>query len=83
MTIPFSVPSSFSYRIHHHHHHHHDSPTWALAFLRNFCQLKYPGIASSDFVTRVFSRVWFLAPRPPPGILEGRCFLSGLFTLAD
>jgi hypothetical protein len=52
----------FQYHHHHyhrHHHHHHwlDSHTWALAFLRSFCQLKYPAIASSDFVTRVFSRV--------------------------
>jgi hypothetical protein len=30
---------------------------WALAFLRRFCQLKYPAIASSDSVIRVFSRV--------------------------
>jgi hypothetical protein len=46
---------------HHHHNYHNynrfDSPTWALAFLRSFYQLKYPAIASSDFVTRVFSRV--------------------------
>jgi hypothetical protein len=41
----------------HHHHHWLDSPTWALAFLRSFCQLKYAAIASSDFVTRVFSRL--------------------------
>jgi hypothetical protein len=27
------------------HHHRLDSPTWALAFLRSFCQLKYPAIA--------------------------------------
>jgi hypothetical protein len=54
---------------HHHHHHHHwlDNSTWALAFLRSFCQLKYPAIASSDFVTRVFSRVWLSAPLPTPG----------------
>jgi hypothetical protein len=38
-------------------HHLLDSPTWALTFLRSFCQLKYAVIASSDFVTRVFSRV--------------------------
>jgi hypothetical protein len=35
---------------------------WALAFLRSFCQLKYPAIASSDFVTTVFSRVGVSAP---------------------
>jgi hypothetical protein len=41
---------------HHHHHHHHwlESLTWALAFLRSFCQQKYPAIASSDFVTNIF-----------------------------
>jgi hypothetical protein len=38
----------------HHHHHSLESPTWALAFLRSFCQLKYPAIASLDFVRRVF-----------------------------
>jgi hypothetical protein len=56
---------------HHHHHHHHrlDSPTWALAFLRSFCQLKYPATASSDFVTRVFSKVGL--PAQPTAILEG------------
>jgi hypothetical protein len=55
----------------HHHHHQLDSPTWALAFLRSFCQLTSPAIASSDFVTRVFSRVGLSAPRPTPGYLEG------------
>jgi hypothetical protein len=55
----------------HHHHHWLDSPTWALAFLRRFCQLKYPAIASSDFVTRVFSRVVLSAPRPTPGYRGG------------
>jgi hypothetical protein len=61
--------------INHHHHHHHwlDSPMWALTFLRSFCQLKYPAIASSDFVTRVFSRVGLSAQ--PPAIPEGQCFL--------
>jgi hypothetical protein len=48
----------------HHHHHWLDSPTWALAFLRNVCQLKYPAIASSDFATRAFSRVGLSAPLP-------------------
>jgi hypothetical protein len=45
---------TFSVLNHHHHHHWLDSPTWALAFLRNFCQLKYSTIASSDFVTKSF-----------------------------
>jgi hypothetical protein len=52
---------------HHHHHHWLDSPTWALVFLRSFCQLKYPAIASSGFATRVFYRVGLSAPRPTPG----------------
>jgi hypothetical protein len=65
----------------HHHHHRLDSPTWTLAFLRSFCQLKNPAIASSDFVTRVFSRVRFSAPRTTQ--LEDLCFLSGLSPLAD
>jgi hypothetical protein len=66
-----------------HHHHRLDSPTWILVFLRSFCQLKYPAIASSDFVTRVFSRVGLSAPRPTPAIPEGLCFLSVLSLLAD
>jgi hypothetical protein len=69
------VPQRTTPHSHHLHHHHHrhwlDSPTWALVFLRSFCQLKYQAIASSDFATRVFSRVGSSA-------LEGRCFLSGL-----
>jgi hypothetical protein len=52
-------------------HHRLDSPTWALAFLRSFCQLKYPGIASSDFVTRVFPRLGLSAPRLTPSYPEG------------
>jgi hypothetical protein len=67
----------------HHHRHQFKSPTWALAFLRSFYQLKYRFIASSDFMTRVFSRVGLPAPHPRPAILEGRCFLSGLSPLAD
>jgi hypothetical protein len=39
----------------------------ALAFHRSFCQMKYPAIASSDFVTRVFPRVGLSAPRRTPG----------------
>jgi hypothetical protein len=70
-----SLKTIMHYLSHHHHHHWLDSRTWALAFLRSFCQLKYPAIASSDFVTR-FSR-------PTPAILEGRCFLSGLSPLAN
>jgi hypothetical protein len=42
------------YCFHHHHHHWLYSSTWALAFLRSFCQLKYPAIASSDFMTNLF-----------------------------
>jgi hypothetical protein len=57
-----------------HHHRRLDSPKCAVAFLRSFCQLKYPAIASSDFVRRVFSRVGFSAPRPTPGYPEGPMF---------
>jgi hypothetical protein len=69
--------------IYHHHHHHQwlDSPTWALAFLRNFCQLKYLSIASSDFVTRVFSRVGLSAPRPTPGHPGGPIFSLRVLSL--
>jgi hypothetical protein len=57
-----------------HHHHWLDSPMWALTFLRSFCQLKYLAIASSDFVTRVFSRVGLSAPHPTPGYPRGPMF---------
>jgi hypothetical protein len=50
----------------HHHQQQLDSPSWALGFLRSFCQLKYPAVASSDFATRAFSRVGLSAPRPTP-----------------
>jgi hypothetical protein len=53
--------------IFHQPHHWLDSPMWAVTFLRSFCQLKLPAIASSDFVTSVFSRVGLSAPRPTPG----------------
>jgi hypothetical protein len=51
----------------HHHHHWLECPALALAFLRSFRQLKYPAIASSDFVTIVFSRMGLSAPRPTLG----------------
>jgi hypothetical protein len=65
-----------------HHHHWLDSPTWALAFLRSFCQLKYPAIASSDFVTRVFSRVGLSAPRPTSGHPGGPMFSVRVVSLS-
>jgi hypothetical protein len=69
---------------HHHHYHWLDSPTWTLAFLISFCQLKYPAIASSDFMTSTFSSVSFQPhAQPPVSTPEGRCFLSGLSPLAD
>jgi hypothetical protein len=52
------------YTDNHHHRHWLDSSTWALAFLRSFCQPKYPAISSSNFVTRVSSRVGLSAPGP-------------------
>jgi hypothetical protein len=68
----------------HHHDHHHwlDSLTWALAFLRSFCQLKYPAIASSYFVTRVFSRVGLSASRPTPGCPGGPMFSVRVVSLS-
>jgi hypothetical protein len=59
------------YRPFHHYHHWLDSPDWALAFLRSFCQLKCPAFASSDFVTTVFSTVELSVPRPTPGYPGG------------
>jgi hypothetical protein len=47
------------------HHHWLDSPTWALAFLRSLCQLKYPAITSSDFVTSL-SQGGVVSPTPNP-----------------
>jgi hypothetical protein len=71
-------------KYHHHHHHHHwlDSPTWALAFLRSFCQLKYPAVVSSDFVTRVFSRVGLSAPRPTSDYPGGPMFSVRVVSLS-
>jgi hypothetical protein len=68
----------------HHHHHHHwlDSPTWALVFLRSFCQLNYPAVASSDFVTKVFSTVELSAPRPIPGYPAGPMFSVRIVSLS-
>jgi hypothetical protein len=65
------------------HHHWLDSPTWALDFFRSFCQLKYPAIASSDFVTRDFSRVGLSAPRPTPSYPGGPMFSVRVLSLAD
>jgi hypothetical protein len=30
-----------------------DSPTWALAFLRSFCQVKYPAVASLTIISSI------------------------------
>jgi hypothetical protein len=76
-------PATYKQNIHHHHYHWLDSPTWALAFLRRFCQLKYPAIASSDFVTRVFSRVGLPAPSPTPGYLGGPMFSVRVVSLSS
>jgi hypothetical protein len=64
------------------HHHWLDSPTWAVVFLRSFCQLKYPAIASLDSVTRVFSRVGLSAPRPTPGYPGGPMFSVRVVSLS-
>jgi hypothetical protein len=60
----------------HHHHKNHwlDSPTRGPGLPHNFCQLKYPAIASSYFVTRVFSWVGLSAPRPTPCYPGGPMF---------
>jgi hypothetical protein len=67
--------------INHHHYYWLDSPTWALAFPRSFWQLKYPA-ASSDFVTRVFSRVGLSAPRPTPSYPGGPMFFVRIVSLS-
>jgi hypothetical protein len=67
----------------HHHHHRLESSTWALAFLRSFCQLKYPAIASSDFVTRIFSSVGLSAPHPTLGYLGGPMLSVRVVSIAD
>jgi hypothetical protein len=69
-------------KINYHHQHRLDSPTWALDFLRSFCQLKYPAIASSDFVTRVFSRMGLSTPYPTPGYPEGLMFSVSIVSLS-
>jgi hypothetical protein len=70
--------------IHTYNHHRHwlDNTTWALAFLRSFCQLKYPAIASSHFVTKVFSRVGLSSPRPTPGYPGGPMFSVRVVSLS-
>jgi hypothetical protein len=50
----------------------------AQVFLRSFCQLKFSAIASSDFVTRVFSRVGLSTPRPTPGYPRGLMYSVSL-----
>jgi hypothetical protein len=68
---------------HHHHHHWLDSPTWALAFLRSFCQLSVRLLLLQISWQESFPG-WGCQPNAqPPAILEGRCFLSGLSPLAD
>jgi hypothetical protein len=66
----------------HHHHHWLNSPMWTLAILRSFYQLMYPAIASSGFVTRVFSRVGLSAPLPTPGCPGGPMFSVGVIYLS-
>jgi hypothetical protein len=66
----------------HHHHHRLDSPTWTLAFLRSFCQLKYPAIAFSYFVTRVFSGVGLSSPRPNPSYPRGPMYSVRVVSLS-
>jgi hypothetical protein len=80
--VVVKFPLGFHEVVFHHHHHHHDSPTWALAFLKSFCQLKYPAVASSDFVTRVFSGVGLSAPRPTPGYPGGPMFSVRVVSLS-
>jgi hypothetical protein len=65
-----------------HHHNWLDSPTWAMAFLRSFFQIKYPAIASSNFVTTVFSRVGLSAPLPTPGYPGGLMFSIRVVSVA-
>jgi hypothetical protein len=76
----------WSCKLHHHHHHHHwlDSPTWALAFLRSFCQLKLSGYCFFRFRDKSLFQGWSCQPHSQPAtIMEGRCFLSGLSPLTD
>jgi hypothetical protein len=77
---------------HHHHHHHHwqNSPFWAKAFLRSFCQLSLFLAAffgqSSHCLLRFRNNIFFSGAgcQPcfqPPAILEDRldCFLVWVF----
>jgi hypothetical protein len=65
-----------------HHHNWLDSPTWDMAFLRSFFQIKYPAIASSNFVTTVFSRLRLSAPSPTPGYPGGLMFSIRVVSVA-
>jgi hypothetical protein len=57
--------------ISHHHHHWLNSPMWALAFLRTFCQLKYLATPSSDFVSLLQGAV--VSPTPNPRLSDVFC----------
>jgi hypothetical protein len=54
--------------LHHHHHHHHwlDSPTWALAFLRSFCQLKLSGYCFFRFRDKSVVQGGVVSSKPNP-----------------
>jgi hypothetical protein len=80
--IPENMGWGFTWNINVHCHHWLDRPMWALAFLRNFCQLKYPAIASSDFMTGVFSRVGLSAPCPTRGYPGGPMFSVKIISLS-
>jgi hypothetical protein len=71
--IIFFYPSSSSAR---------QPYVWALAFLISFCQPKNTAIASSDFVTKVFSWVGSSAPRPSPGYPGGPMFSVRVISLS-
>jgi hypothetical protein len=64
------------------HHHWLDSPAWALAFLRSFCQLRIRLLLLQISWQQSFPG-WDHPHAQPPAIPEGRCFLSGLSPLAD
>jgi hypothetical protein len=69
------LPSCFFHSVFHHHHHHHhhhwkNSPFWATAFRRRFCQiclkLDLPVLTSSNFAVKLFFQSKVVSPVSNP-----------------
>ena len=69
----------------HHHHHWHNSPFWAKAFFRSYCQLSFwqSGHCFFGFRNNIFSGAGCQPCVQPPAILEDQldCFLVWVFVM--